>query len=246
LNGLLNNFKKKKLRLEEQAETIRSFIGQLEEVLSSNPSWDNQSRSELVKTKAEIEKYVFSQLFTTIFDNSEDHYKDIAFNDRLRKLQFIRPEHLDIPKQFWNEGLWLDAQKQLEQINSVTTPIEKLTCVLNACRVLIYLCTSVGSAAGADDFLPNLIYVTLKANVPRMHSNISYISRFCQPDVLCEENLCFYTHLIFTISFLELLESSSLSITPEEFNRLAGEAEAEDRQRRLSARSASRSSIRGS
>jgi len=79
-----------------------------------------------------------------------------------------------------------------------------------------------------------------------MHSNISYISRFCQPDVLCEENLCFYTHLIFTISFLELLESSSLSITPEEFNRLAGEAEAEDRQRRLSARSASRSSIRGS
>jgi hypothetical protein len=75
------------------------------------------------------------------------------------------------------------------------------------------------SAAGADDFIPQLVYTIIRANPPSLHSNISYISRFCDSDVLIMENLCFYTHLVFCASFIEMLQASSLKIDPEVFQK---------------------------
>jgi hypothetical protein len=61
--------------------------------------------------------------------------------------------------------------------------------------------------------------VTLQANPPNLHSNLNYIGRFCPPEVLSMENLCFYTHLIFTVSFIEILDAKSLTIDAKEFER---------------------------
>ncbi len=76
------------------------------------------------------------------------------------------------------------------------TPSDKLTCILNCCKVIIcmyllrsadhtisitsffiyaVLLTSSGdSQAGADDFLPHLIYVLIKANPLHLASNMEY------------------------------------------------------------------------
>ncbi len=42
-------------------------------------------------------------------------------------------------------------------------------------------CSTPGHT-GADDFLPVFIYVVLRANVPRLVSNIDYIARFLSQD----------------------------------------------------------------
>ena len=59
------------------------------------------------------------------------------------------------------------------------SPGEKLECVKETCHwIFKMLQLSDCENASADDFLPCLIYVCLKANPCRLNSNINYISRF--------------------------------------------------------------------
>lgn len=60
------------------------------------------------------------------------------------------------------------AEKELQKINAFKAPREKLLCILNCCRVinnlLLNASMSENRVPGADDFLPVLIYVTIKAS----------------------------------------------------------------------------------
>ena len=145
----------------------------------------------------------------------------------MRRLAWLEARHLDINVKFHNAELWDKAQRELRSIATLPSPDEKLAAVLNACKILIFLLTSAGSPAGADDFLPHLIYVTIKASPPRLSWNLRFIERFCDPEVLSMENLCFFTHLIFTVSFVESIAPASLSIDPAEFARRVKQADAE-------------------
>jgi len=62
---------------------------------------------------------------------------------------------------------WQLAQKELQKINMYKAPRDKLVCILNCCRVISNLLLNASLASkenppGADEFLPVLIYVTLK------------------------------------------------------------------------------------
>lgn len=59
------------------------------------------------------------------------------------------------------------AQKELQKINMYKAPRDKLVCILNCCKVINNLLLNASVASnenppGADEFLPVLIYVTLK------------------------------------------------------------------------------------
>ena len=64
-------------------------------------------------------------------------------------------------------------------------PQDKLACLVKCCKsVFDMLQISHNEPASADDFLPCLIYICLKANPPRVQSNINFITRFCNEDKL--------------------------------------------------------------
>ena len=71
---------------------------------------------------------------------------------------------------------------------------------------------------GADTFIPFLILVLLRANPEHLLSNVQYIQRFRNPEQLAGENGYYLSSLNGAISFVETMDSSSLSaITQEEF-----------------------------
>lgn len=66
------------------------------------------------------------------------------------------------------------AQKELQKINMYKAPREKLACILNCCKVITNLLHNAAVTAnenppGADEFLPVLIYVTIKVSLTLLH-----------------------------------------------------------------------------
>ena len=74
---------------------------------------------------------------------------------------------------------------ELLDMDSTKAPQDKLGCVMRCCRKILHLMQKcVGGPTSADDFLPALIFVVLKANPARLKSNINYVTRFCNASKL--------------------------------------------------------------
>lgn len=77
------------------------------------------------------------------------------------------------------------AQKELQKINMYKAPRDKLVCILNCCKVISNLLLNASIASnenppGADEFLPVLIYVTLKVTLKYIRTLVYLIK-----NVLC-------------------------------------------------------------
>ncbi|KAM7427072.1 Rab5 GDP/GTP exchange factor [Porites harrisoni] len=216
------------LSVDQQSEMVHDFYGAMSEHLQSHPLFQNQPPEAIDRTLDGVEKHIMTKLYRVVFcpPSTDDETRDLENQKRIRSFNWISPQHLDAAINPDNEKvqqLIEDSQQDLVEINTKRAPQDKLACVVRCCKKIfkiIHLSTPVGGAVSADDFLPCLIYVVLKANPTMLHSNVQYISRFCNPNKLMMGEAGYYfTNLCCAVSFIEKLDAQALSITQEEFNR---------------------------
>eukprot|EP00891_Asterochloris_glomerata_P004098 jgi/Astpho2/4098/gw1.00063.257.1_t len=199
-----------------------AFLAKSDSAFRDHPVWANAPTEHQSQATEGLEKYLMTKIHGKVFAQSAlDRERDEALGQRMAVLSFVRPEHLDIPAVYQDEKAWLMAMKELHKINNYKAPRDKLVCILNCCRVvtnLLQAASQRGSGAvGADDFLPVLIYVVIHANPPQLASNLEYITRFRMQSRMVSEAAYFFTQLYSAASFVETINSASLSMDPDEF-----------------------------
>ncbi|KAL0736257.1 hypothetical protein Bca4012_012467 [Brassica carinata] len=209
---------------EKDSEAVQEFFTKMEAAFRAHPLWSGSSEEELDSAADGLEKYVMTKLFTRVFaSNTEDVISDEKLFQKMSLVQqFISPESLDIQPTFQNETSWVLAQKELQKMNMYKAPRDKLMCILSCCKVInnLLLNASIASkenAPGADEFLPVLIYVTIKANPPQFHSNLLYIQRYRRQSKLVGEAAYFFTNLLSAESFISNIDAKSLSMDEADF-----------------------------
>ncbi|KAK3427541.1 hypothetical protein EUGRSUZ_F03739 [Eucalyptus grandis] len=210
---------------ERDSVIVQEFLNNMEGVFRKHPLWAGCSEEELESAGEGLEKYVMTKLFSRVFASHPDDVKlDEDLSEKMALVQqFIRPENLDITPTFQNETSWLLAQKELQKINMCKAPRDKLVCILNCCKVINNLLINASIASnenppGADEFLPVLIYVTIKASPPQLHSNLLYIQRYRRQSRLVAEAAYFFTNMLSAESFISNIDAKALSMDETEFS----------------------------
>lgn len=222
IEQFINRFHEKPPHAHDQSEIIFSFIEQFIENLKYYSLWKTANAEEMDAISDILEKYIMTLLFKYCFSPSiEDIEKDKHIYRKFNRLQFIDYHHLDISPKYIFPDLINRSIEQLRKINEYKAPKDKLICIFNCCTLIYSILNKAyvqGDPAGADEFLPLLIYVVLKSNPPQIHSNIQYISRFRNPNKMGTEMGYYFTHLISAVTFIENIDASKLTISEEEYN----------------------------
>ncbi|KAK9061236.1 hypothetical protein SSX86_018416 [Deinandra increscens subsp. villosa] len=218
---------------ERDSASVQEFLSNMESAFRAHSLWAGRSEEELDSAGEGLEKYIMTKLFTRVFATHPDDAKvDDELYEKLALVQqFIRPEHLDIQPTYQNETSWLLAQKELQKMNLYKAPRDKLVCILSCCKVISNLLFNASTDAneslpGADEFLPVLIYVTIKANPPQLHSNLLYIQRYRRESRLVGEAAYFFTNMLSAESFVMNINGESLSMDEAEFQKNMESAQA--------------------
>uniref|UniRef100_A0A1D1ZJE0 Vacuolar protein sorting-associated protein 9A n=1 Tax=Anthurium amnicola TaxID=1678845 RepID=A0A1D1ZJE0_9ARAE len=226
IKSFIVSFSNKVPNPEKDSAAVQEFLANMEVAFRAHSLWAGCSEEELESAGEGLEKYVMTKLFNRAFASlPEDVKHDEELYEKMALVQqFIRPENLDIKPTFRNETSWLLAQKELQKINMYKAPRDKLVCILNCCKVInnLLLNASIASSdnpPGADEFLPVLIYVTIKANPPQLYSNLLYIQRYRRQSRLVSEAAYFFTNILSAESFIWNIDANSLSMDETEFQK---------------------------
>ncbi|CAL8365249.1 unnamed protein product [Lota lota] len=220
---------KKDLGADELSECVQDFYQNLSDRLTSHFKGSSESVERVMD---QVEKYIMTRLYKSVFcpETTDDEKKDLATQHRIRALHWVNIEMLcvsmdeEIPEVSDNV---VKAITDVIEMDSKRVPRDKLACITQ-CSKHIFTAIKItkNEPASADDFLPALIYIVLKANPPRLQSNIQYITRFCNPSrLMTGEDGYYFTNLCCAVAFIEKLDGQSLNLSTEEFERyMSGQA----------------------
>jgi hypothetical protein len=203
----------------KRGRLVQKFLAETEASFTTHPAWRGSSADELEASGEGLEKYVMTKAHARVFGKGpRDAIRDEGLKRRIAALrEIIKPEHLDVTESSHAAASWALAESELGKINQFKAPRDKLVCALNTCRIINNtLTTRQGSDGGADDFLPALVYVTLKANPDKLESNLKYIQRFRGESRLVSEAAYFFTNLVSAARFLGRAEAKDFTGLDEE------------------------------
>ncbi|RHY30959.1 hypothetical protein DYB32_003888 [Aphanomyces invadans] len=205
-------------------EKVHNFIAHFLHLMQLSPLIKKLEQQEALPDlrdqgmrRETLEAFLMEKLHGAVFGARPQ--EDANLSARIASLGFLSFQHLDITATS-DLARWTLIQARLMELPRYLSPRRQMACILQVCHDLTHLLKDHlgGKYPGADEFLPALIYTILKANPPHLHSTVEYIQTYRHPSKLLSEPGYFFTHLVSSLSFLDHLDDSGLSISAEEFH----------------------------
>ncbi|XP_045785787.1 rab5 GDP/GTP exchange factor isoform X2 [Maniola jurtina] len=212
------------MNVDELSERVQRHYQHFMKYMDTSPHFAN-AESETKELLIDfVEKHAMTYLHDlpgVVFSPSgtEDERLDRAMSERIQQLSWVGKRHLECKLDRANIAGCQPLYKAISELlamDGAPSPGGKLTRVRRACRHVLALC---GAPASADDLLPALIFTVLKANPPRLVSNINFVTRFCNAQrLMTGEGGYYFTNLCCAVSFIENLTAESLNMDKKEFD----------------------------
>ncbi|XP_050345020.1 rab5 GDP/GTP exchange factor isoform X3 [Nymphalis io] len=212
------------MTVDELSERVQRHYQHFMKYMDTSPHFAN-AESEIKELLIDfVEKHAMTYLHDlpgVVFSpiGTEDERLDRAMSERIQQLSWVGEKHLECKLDRTDSAcsqLLYKAISELLAVDGAAGPGGKLSRVRRACRHVLALC---GPTASADDLLPALIFTVLKANPPRLVSNINFVTRFCNAQrLMTGEGGYYFTNLCCAVSFIENLTAESLNMDKKEFD----------------------------
>lgn len=235
--------------MDRLAGAMKSYLDSTTESLKQHVAWRDRPDVDFLAVRRALESFVYGQAqslldkveWTGLFSISDEEWVD-----RLHKLQFVDPNHLEIACLTKNsiplDELLSEPIAAMTSIEQYYSPYEKLQRILAVYKgVNAALSTALNQNGdgelklpSADDVLPTIILTVLKAKPTYMFRNLQLIEVFAPQEYLRGEAGYAYTNLYGAVQFLQDLnmeEPNSLSISPEDFRKGLAESVSKAQQR---------------
>lgn len=197
---------------DEKVQVVEKFLLFLYQAMDKDTVWQMASEDLVDYAREVIERCVMSQIYMfALYPNGDgDVLRDQILHQHISKLSrslTIGHKDLRIPAIYHSEAPWLSAQDEIATINAFKTPREKVQCVVRTCTIIMSLLSlaSDRSVPAADDLMPVLVFVIVKANPPSLLSTVQYVTSFYESNFEGEEAY-WWTQFSSVIEFIKTME----------------------------------------
>ncbi|XP_023687291.2 GTPase-activating protein and VPS9 domain-containing protein 1-like isoform X1 [Paramormyrops kingsleyae] len=180
---------------DDKTAAVEDFLQHLYGLMAQDAIWQFASEEQLQDAQVVIERSVMNHIFKMAFypNLDGDTLRDQVLHEHIERLsKVVTANHkaLQIPQVYLKEAPWPAAQAEIGAMSAYRTPRDKVQCVLRMCTSIMNLLSLANEDAvpGADDFLPVLVFVLIKANPLCLLSTIQYISNFYSSGLSGEES----------------------------------------------------------
>ncbi|KAM8934867.1 GTPase-activating protein and VPS9 domain-containing protein 1 isoform 2-T2 [Pelodytes ibericus] len=170
---------------DDKTAQVEEFLQSLYGAMAQDVIWQNASEEQLQDAQTAIERSVMNRIFKLAFypNQDADVLRDQVLHEHIQRLsKVVTANHraLQIPEVYLREAPWPSAQAEIRTISAYKTPRDKVQCILRMCSTIMNLLSLANeySVPGADDFVPVLVFVLIKANPPCLLSTVQYINNF--------------------------------------------------------------------
>ena len=196
-------------------DKINNYFQVIKENILKKEIIDKDNYEKLYQEK--IKDYIMNKISAKIYPPEPDTRDNEIFKKSM-SLSWVEPQMI-LEKDYVFDSLLPDIINEFNQIKIASTPYKKLNClkiIINYTKSVIKLNEGEDKTAGADDIIPALNYVFIKAHPFKIYTDIEFIKIFSSEEDDSENYLSSF------VSVYELVLNCTpeyLRIEPEEYKK---------------------------